>query len=74
MPLPAPEGISVLVADDEAPARQRIIDLLRIHGRRLRTVREFVLEATIARGTWPDTFRTVSRLLAEFRGPEPGPR
>jgi transcription-repair coupling factor len=53
---------------------QRIIDLLRIHGRRLRTVREFVLEATIARGTWPDTFRTVSRLLAEFRGPEPGPR
>jgi len=29
MPLSAPEGLSVLVADDEAPARQRIIDLLR---------------------------------------------
>jgi two-component system, LytTR family, response regulator len=29
MPLPAPEGLRVLVADDEAPARQRIIDLLR---------------------------------------------
>ena len=29
MPLPAPEGLSVLVADDEAPARQRIVDLLR---------------------------------------------
>lgn len=29
MPLPAPEGLCVLVADDEAPARQRIIDLLR---------------------------------------------
>src|SRR5262245_27456946 len=30
MPMPpsAPEGLSVLVADDEAPARQRIIDLL----------------------------------------------
>ena len=51
---------------------QRIIELLRIHGRRLRTVREFVLEATIARGTWPDTFRALSRLLGEFRGPEAG--
>jgi two-component system, LytTR family, response regulator len=29
MPLPASERLSVLVADDEAPARQRIIDLLR---------------------------------------------
>lgn len=29
MPLSAPEGLLVLVADDEAPARQRIIDLLR---------------------------------------------
>ncbi|HEY7096852.1 MAG TPA: LytTR family DNA-binding domain-containing protein [Terriglobales bacterium] len=29
MPLPATEGLCVLVADDEAPARQRIIDLLR---------------------------------------------
>jgi transcription-repair coupling factor len=48
----------------------RIIDLLRLHGRRLRTVKEFVLEATIARGTWPETFRALSRLLGEFRGPE----
>ena len=29
MPLTAPEGLCVMVADDEAPARQRIIDLLR---------------------------------------------
>ncbi len=29
MPLPESEGLCVLVADDEAPARQRIIDLLR---------------------------------------------
>jgi len=29
MPLPATDGLCVLVADDEAPARQRIIDLLR---------------------------------------------
>ena len=29
MPLSASEGLCVLVADDEAPARQRIIDLLR---------------------------------------------
>ncbi len=48
---------------------QRIIDLLRLHGRRLRTVREFVLEATVARGPWPETFQTLTRLLGEFRGP-----
>ena len=29
MPLPTSEGLCVMVADDEAPARQRIIDLLR---------------------------------------------
>ena len=29
MPLSVPEGLCVLVADDEAPARQRIIDVLR---------------------------------------------
>jgi two-component system LytT family response regulator len=29
MPLSAPEGLCVMVADDEAPARQRIVDLLR---------------------------------------------
>src|SRR6476646_3454917 len=29
MPLSASEGLCVMVADDEAPARQRIIDLLR---------------------------------------------
>jgi len=29
MPLPASEALCVLVADDEMPARQRIIDLLR---------------------------------------------
>src|SRR5689334_5195031 len=29
MPLSAPERFCILVADDEAPARQRIIDLLR---------------------------------------------
>jgi two-component system LytT family response regulator len=29
MPLSASEGLCVMVADDEPPARQRIIDLLR---------------------------------------------
>jgi transcription-repair coupling factor len=48
---------------------QRLIELLRAHGRRLRTVREFVLEATVPRGPWPDTFKTLTRLLGEFRGP-----
>jgi two-component system LytT family response regulator len=28
--LPTPEGLCVLVADDEAPARQRLVDLLRV--------------------------------------------
>jgi len=51
---------------------QRIVELLRIHGRRLRTVREYVLEATVSRGAWPDTFRALIRLLAEFRGPTEG--
>ena len=48
---------------------QRIVDLLRLHGRRLRTVREFVLEATVPRGPWPETLKALTRLLAEFRGP-----
>jgi transcription-repair coupling factor (superfamily II helicase) len=47
----------------------RIVELLRLHGRRLRSVREFVLEATVARGPWPDTVRALTRLLDEFRGP-----
>ena len=47
---------------------QRIIDLLRLHGRRLRTVREFVLEAMVPRGPWPETLKALTRLLAEFRG------
>jgi transcription-repair coupling factor (superfamily II helicase) len=47
---------------------QRIVDLLRLHGRRLRTVREFVLEATVPRGPWPETLKALARLLAEFRG------
>jgi len=33
MPLPASEALCVLVVDDEMPARQRIIDLLRSHSR-----------------------------------------
>jgi two-component system LytT family response regulator len=33
MPLSPPEGLCVLVADDEAPARQRIVDLLRLDSR-----------------------------------------
>jgi transcription-repair coupling factor (superfamily II helicase) len=48
---------------------QRLIALLRAHGRSLRTVREFVLEATVPRGPWPETFQTLTRLLGEFRGP-----
>jgi transcription-repair coupling factor (superfamily II helicase) len=53
---------------------QRIVDLLRTHGRRLRTVREFTLEATVARGPWSETVRTLTRLLGEFRGPTEVPR
>ena len=48
---------------------QRIIELLRAHGRRLRTVREFVLEATVPRETWTATFQSLVRLLGEFGGP-----
>jgi transcription-repair coupling factor (superfamily II helicase) len=48
---------------------QRLLELLRAHGRRLRTVREFVLEATVPREPWPETLRTLTRLLEEFRGP-----
>jgi transcription-repair coupling factor (superfamily II helicase) len=48
---------------------QRLVELLRAHGRRLRAVREFVLEATVPRGPWRETLQAVVRLLAEFRGP-----
>ena len=43
---------------------QRIIDLLRLHGRRLRTVREFVLEATVRPGA----------LAGDLEDPHPAPR
>jgi transcription-repair coupling factor (superfamily II helicase) len=48
---------------------QRIIELLRAHGRRLRTVREFVLEATVPREPWTATFQSLVRLLGELGGP-----
>ena len=48
---------------------ERLVELLRVHGRRLRAVREFVLEATVPRGSWRETFQTLIRLLGEFRGP-----
>jgi transcription-repair coupling factor (superfamily II helicase) len=48
---------------------QRLVELLRAHGRRLRAVREFVFEAAVPRGPWRETFQAVGRLLAEFRGP-----
>jgi transcription-repair coupling factor (superfamily II helicase) len=48
---------------------ERVVELLRRHGRRLRTVRESVFEATIPRGPWPETLRALTQLLAEFRGP-----
>jgi transcription-repair coupling factor (superfamily II helicase) len=47
----------------------RIVDLLRRHGRRLRTLREFVLEATVPREPWAETVQSLIRLLGEFRGP-----
>jgi transcription-repair coupling factor (superfamily II helicase) len=47
----------------------RLVELLRTHGRRLRTVREFVLEATVPREPWASTIQTLIRLLGEFRGP-----
>jgi transcription-repair coupling factor (superfamily II helicase) len=53
---------------------QRLVELLRAHGRRLRAVREFVLEATVPREPWRETFQAVVRLLAEFRGPGKAPR
>jgi transcription-repair coupling factor len=53
---------------------QRLVELLRAHGRRLRAVREFVLEATVPRGPWRETFQAVGRLLGEFRGPTEAPR
>jgi transcription-repair coupling factor (superfamily II helicase) len=46
---------------------QRLVELLRAHGRRLRAVREFVLEATVPRGPWRETVVALTRLLQEFR-------
>ena len=48
---------------------QRLVELLRAHGRRLRAVREFVFEATVPREPWRETFQALIRLLGEFRGP-----
>jgi hypothetical protein len=53
---------------------QRLVELLRAHGRRLRAIREFVLEATVPRGPWRETYQAVVRLLAEFGGPTEAPR
>jgi transcription-repair coupling factor (superfamily II helicase) len=48
---------------------QRLVELLRAHGRRLRAVREFVLEATVPRAPWRETVQALTRLLGEFRTP-----
>jgi hypothetical protein len=45
---------------------ERLVAVLRRHGKRLRLLREFVLEATLAKGTWPETVQAVSTLLKEF--------
>jgi transcription-repair coupling factor (superfamily II helicase) len=45
----------------------RLVELLRLHGRRLRAVREFVLEAALPRGSWRETYQALTRLLDEFR-------
>jgi transcription-repair coupling factor len=54
-------------APTAAVTPQRLVELLRTHGRRLRAVREWVLEATVPSGPWPDTLAALMRLLAEFR-------
>jgi transcription-repair coupling factor (superfamily II helicase) len=48
---------------------QRLVELLRAHGRKLRTLREFVLEATVPREPWGETVTALIRLLEEFRRP-----
>jgi transcription-repair coupling factor (superfamily II helicase) len=61
-------GRALLTFARSTPVRpERLIELLRRHGRRLRTVRECVLEAVIPRGPWADTLQALTRLLAEFR-------
>jgi transcription-repair coupling factor (superfamily II helicase) len=61
-------GRAVLTFAPSTPvAPQRVIELLRQHGRRLRTVRESVLEAVLPRGSWRETVQAVTRLLGEFR-------
>jgi transcription-repair coupling factor (superfamily II helicase) len=46
---------------------QRLVELLHAHGRRLRAVREFVLEAIVPRAPWRETVAALMRLLGEFR-------
>jgi transcription-repair coupling factor (superfamily II helicase) len=47
---------------------QRLIDLLRRSGRRLRLVREAVVEAVVPRGPWPETLKGLLAVLREFDG------
>ncbi len=45
---------------------ERLLAVLRAHPRRLRAVREFVLEATIPRAPWRETFTALVGLLKEL--------
>ena len=45
---------------------ERLVAALRRHGKRLRLVREFVLEATPAKAPWRETVQALSTFLKEF--------
>jgi transcription-repair coupling factor (superfamily II helicase) len=63
-------GRALLTFSPSTPVSpQRLVELLRAHGRRLRSVREFVFEAMVSPEPWPETFKSLTRLLGEFRGP-----
>ena len=45
---------------------ERLLAVLRAHPKRLRLVREFVIDAVIPRGPWPDTLAALLALLKEL--------
>ena len=45
---------------------ERLVAALRRHGKRLRLVREFVLEATLPKAPWRETVQALSTFLKEF--------
>ena len=45
---------------------ERFLEVVRTRGKRLRLLRESVLEATLSTSTWPETLQALSALLKEF--------